>query len=75
MRQIQDRGLHTYKQMRDPDLEVDLQSNLQEDPPPNLQADLPKDLQTDLHMDLQADLQVRTWNYTKLSSGVVSISD
>ena len=54
MRQIQDRCIHnnTFRQMRDPDLHMDLQPNLQEDPPTDLQADL--------QMDLQANLQVRT---------------
>ena len=54
--QIQDRGTHKYRQQRNPDLQMDLQSNLQEDPSPNLQADLQKDLQAYLQMDLQANL-------------------
>ena len=56
MRQTQDRGAHNYKQIRDPDLQMDLQSNLQEDPPLDLQADL----QTDLQANLQTDLRVQT---------------
>ena len=57
--QIQDRGVHsTSRQMRDPDLQADLQQNLL-DLQPNLQADPPPDLQADLQMDLQANLQVR----------------
>ena len=66
--QIQDRGAHNAyrQQMRDPDLQMDLHSNLQDlqtglqsNLQLNLQADLQKDLQVNLQMDLQADLQVR----------------
>ena len=56
--QIQGRGIHKYRQQRDPDPQTDLQSDLQKDLHPNLQ-DL-QDVQADLQKDLQADLQVRT---------------
>ena len=51
--QIQDRGIHnhTFRQ-RNPELKMDLQSNLQEDPPLDLQADLQMDLQANLQTDL-----------------------
>ena len=62
MGQIQDRCIHNFKQMLDPDLHTDLQPNLQADPPTDLQADLQMDLQANLQvrMDLQPDLQVHT---------------
>ena len=60
-KQIQGRGIHNYRQMNDPVMQLDLQSYLQK-PPLNVQVDLQKDLQADLQvsMDLQPDLQVRT---------------
>ena len=75
--QLQVRGTHNYRQ-RDPDLQTDLQSNLQEDPPPNLQVDLQMGLQMDLQanlqvrMDLQPDLWVQTGLGDRQNSPLVS---
>ena len=47
----QHRGTHTnYRQMKDPDLQTDLQPDLQEDLQPNLQEDLQADLQPNLQV-------------------------
>ena len=62
-------------QKKDPDLHMDLQPNVQEDPPTDLQADLQKDLPSwSSSQDVSTARFVsppRTWNY-KFSSGVVS---
>ena len=69
MEMKQDRGVHNTFRQRDPDVQMDLQSNLQEDPPLDLQADL----QMDLQANLQTDLQVQTGLGATQSSPLVSL--